>query len=265
MLTTLPRSKFARGAQGHCCGPEQAETVVLLHGVGLALEAWTPQIDALSVGYKVIALDLPGHGHSAPLARGAVLQDYVDWLAAALEDFSDETVNLAGHSMGALIALGLAVEHPRLLKRVALLNGVFQRDATASTAVLARAQQISAGDTDPTAPLCRWFDEDEHHSAAYQITSGLLHEAKAEGYAAAYHAFASGDRVYADRLAAVECPLLALTGDGDSNSTAEMAHAMATGARRGKAVIISGHRHMLNLTAPKQVNAALLHWLEERV
>ena len=263
MLTTLQRSKFALGAQGYRCGPEQAETVVLLHGVGLALEAWTPQIESLSTNYQVIALDLPGHGNSAAMASGAVLQDYVDWLAAVLAELSDGPVSLAGHSMGALIALGMAVEHPLFLKRVALLNGVYQRDAMASEAVLARAQQISTGDTDPTAPLSRWFDEGERQGFAYQLTSALLHDANAEGYAAAYHAFASGDRVYAHRLDEVICPLLALTGDGDSNSTPEMAQSIAAGVNRGRAVVIEGHRHMLNLTAPEQVNAALLHWLKE--
>jgi pimeloyl-ACP methyl ester carboxylesterase len=50
-------------------------------------------------------------------------------------------VSVAGHSMGALIAAGLAVERPDLVRRVALLNGVHRRSPEARAAVLARAAE----------------------------------------------------------------------------------------------------------------------------
>ena len=52
-----------------------------------------------------------------------------------------------------------------------------------------------------------------------------------------------------------------LTGDGDANSSAAMAERMAAAAPLGEALIISGHRHMVNLTAPEAVNDALRKWL----
>lgn len=262
-LITLPRSSYRAGAQGYAVGPSAAPLLVLVHGVGLALEAWTPQIESLSARYRVLALDMPGHGGSANLPNTAELGDYVRWLADILDGMGEGPVSVAGHSMGALISLGLAVERPDLLKRVALLNGVYRRDAAASQAVLARAQQISAGDTDPTAPLNRWFDPEQHSGSAYQVTAALLQQAQATGYATAYRAFAGGDCLYADRLHEVSCPLMALTGDGDANSTPGMAAAIVAGVSRGKAVVIAGHRHMLNLTAPDAVNAALHQWMEE--
>ena len=235
---------------------------MLLHGVGLALEAWSPQLETLALHACVIALDLPGHGHSKILDGEPTLPDYVQWLACILDDLQCGPVSLAGHSMGALIALGLAVERPDLLNRVALLNPVYKRSDAARAAVLARAEQIRGGDMEPSAPLSRWFDADEHESEAYQITAALLQRARPDGYAAAYGAFASGDAVYAERLADISCPLLALTADGDQNSTAEMATQLAYGVQNGRAVVIEGHRHMLNLTAPKVVNDTLLQWLE---
>lgn len=262
-LITQPRSSYHAGAQGYAVGPSGAPLLVLVHGVGLALEAWTPQLESLSTRYRVLALDMPGHGSSANLPSTAGLSEYVQWLAEVLDGLGERAVSVAGHSMGALISLGLAVERPDLVKRVALLNGVYRRDAAASQAVLARAQQISAGDTDPTAPLSRWFEPAEHSGSAYQITAALLQQAQATGYATAYRAFAGGDSVYADRLHEVSCPLMALTGDGDPNSTPEMAAAIAAGVSHGKAVVIAGHRHMLNLTAPDAVNAALHQWMEE--
>jgi pimeloyl-ACP methyl ester carboxylesterase len=238
------------------------EPLLLIHGVGLRAEAWGPQIDALAASARVIAVDMPGHGDSTPLPEGARLPDYVAWAARVIAALGLGPVNVAGHSMGSLIAAGLAVEHPGLVRRVALLNGVHRRDEAARAAVLARAAQISAGQGGIDAPLARWFTADQ--SAQRQQVADWLGQVSPTGYAAAYRAFAEGDGVYADRLGEIRCPLLALTADGDANSTAEMSRAMADLAPRGQAVVVNGHRHMVNLTAPEAVSAALRNWLSTK-
>jgi len=259
-LTILPRSKTASGAAYAEFGTGE-ECLVLIHGVGMALEAWGPQIRTLARQHRVVAVDMPGHGQSMPLATGAQLPDFVAWFRRFLDDLACGPVNVVGHSMGALIAGGIAVEAPDLVRRVALLNGVYRRSAPASAAVLARASEIGSGDFDRVAPLARWFTEDEVRSDAYGLVRDLLQQVDPAGYATAYGAFAAGDSVYADRLAGVQCPALFLTGDGDCNSTSDMSRQMAAAVVHGKAVVVNGHRHMVNLTAPDEVNAALEVWL----
>ena len=114
----------------------QGEPVVLIHGVGMQSAAWGPQIEALSATHHVIALDMPGHGGSDPLPPEAQLPDFVAWCAAALETLNLGAVNLAGHSMGALIAGGVAIEHPSLVQRIAVVNGVYRRLIAGSVSVL---------------------------------------------------------------------------------------------------------------------------------
>lgn len=239
----------------------RGEPLVLIHGVGMKLEAWLPQIEMLSDRFEVIAADLPGHGGSAPLTDGSDLPDFVGRFARFLTEMDRGPVSVAGHSMGALIAGGLAVEVPALVRRVALLNGVHRRDSAARDAVRQRAAEIETGGFDREAPLRRWFGEGHEHEAAFTLTHRLLAEVDQQGYATAYHAFANGDAVYADRWSEVTCPALFLTGEGDLNSTPEMAQAMAAATRSGRAVIIPGHRHMVNLTAPQAVNEALVDWM----
>lgn len=236
------------------------EPLVLIHGVGLRAEAWGPQIAPLAASHRVIAVDMPGHGESAPLPEAARLPDYVAWAARVIDALGAGPVNVAGHSMGALIAGGLAVDHPGLIRRAALLNGVHRRSPEAKAAVLARAREIAAGQGSIEAPLARWFGAGEDGLRAR--VAGWLRAVSPAGYAAAYRAFAEGDATYADRLGEVRCPLLVLTGEGDANSTPAMTEAMAAMAPRGRAVVIAGHRHMVNLTAPDAVTAALKHWLQ---
>lgn len=236
--------------------------LVLLHGVGMQSAAWEPQITGLSKTHRVIALDLPGHGNSSPLTETAELADFVDWLHTALTTLGLSDISLAGHSMGALIAAGYAVTHPTNLQRIALLNGVYRRTDAARKAVIARADVIRSGPFDIEPPLARWFGDSPTEQNAREKVSCWLREVNKDGYATAYSAFARGDNTYADEISKITCPLLALTGDGDLNSTPAMSQAMADAAALGRAVVIEGHRHMVNLTAPDTVNHVLLAWLD---
>ncbi|MEO5325242.1 alpha/beta fold hydrolase [Mesorhizobium sp. CC13] len=264
MLQTLQRSRTPSGT-AYLDRGRGGETVVLVHGVGMRLEAWAPQIDQLAENFRVIAVDLPGHGRSEPLGKPSRLAHFVEWLEKALDEIAAGPVNVAGHSMGALIATGITATAPDRVKRVALLNGVHRRSAAARKAVEARADEIVSGNFDREAPLSRWFSGEESRSEAYALTRDLLHAVDPAGYAAAYQAFATGDSVYSDCWQNVACPALFLTGDGDLNSTVDMAREMAAAAPRGRAVVIEGHRHMVNLTAPEAVNAALIDWLHWEV
>ena len=234
-------------------------SVLLLHGVGLRAEVWEPQIAALAGSHRVIAADLPGHGESDGLPGGTpALSDYVAW-AARLVQALGTPVAVAGHSMGSLIALGLAVDRPDLVTRAALLCPVHLRSPEARTAVLTRAEEIAVGRCGIDRPLSRWFGDET--SRLRTKVAGWLRSVPQAGYAAAYRAFATGDTAYADRIGSIACPLLVLTADGDANSNAAMTREMAGLAREGQAIVIEGHRHMVPLTAPDAVNAALAQWL----
>ncbi|KND60556.1 Beta-ketoadipate enol-lactone hydrolase [Candidatus Burkholderia verschuerenii] len=236
--------------------------LVLIHGVGMQAEAWYPQIDALSRDFRVIAVDMPGHGKSAPLDAHANLPQFVQWASEFIEALDAGPVNLAGHSMGSLIAAGVAVTRPDLVRRVAVLNGVYRRTVEARRAVLDRAAELRAGTVDIDTPLRRWFNQDDAQQAAAQRVESWLRAVDLQGYATAYTAFAKGDDTYADGWHEIACLALVLTGADDPNSTPAMAAQMAHAARNGRAVVIEDERHMVNLTAPEAVNRALRAWLQ---
>jgi pimeloyl-ACP methyl ester carboxylesterase len=243
----------------------EGEPVLLVHGVGLRLEAWAPQIKSLAASHRVLAVDLPGHGASSPIGQGSRLGSFVDWLVAALDDLGLDSVNVAGHSMGALIAGGCAVTAPERVRRVALLSAVHRRDLAALSAVRARAAEIAAGNVDTIAPLSRWFGEECVESEPYRLVKEWLSAVDPEAYATAYGAFAEGDVLYADRWPGVTCPALFLTGELDPNSTPQMTLDLAAAAAHGEARIVADHRHMVNMTAPDEVTEALRHWLKRKV
>lgn len=263
MTCTIPRRSETRSGTAYLAEGTGAP-LVLLHGVGLRAEAWAAQMAGLSAGHRAIALDMPGHGGSAPLPGDARLPDFVAWCARTLDELGLDRVSLAGHSMGALIAGGMAVEHSDRLVRVGLICGVHRRTPEAAAAVQARAAALRAGTRDSTGPLARWFGTDTA-APAYGLVRDWLDTVDGAGYATAYTAFATGDGLYADGWPAVRQPALFLTGALDANSTPAMAREMAAAAPRGRAVVIEGHGHMVPMTAPAAVNAALTDWLAEEV
>lgn len=255
----LPRSRTTSGTAYHEAG--SGEPLVLIHGVGMRLEAWAPQISAFARTHRVIAVDMPGHGESSRLPAASPLEAFVDWFGVFLDEMALDGANVAGHSMGALVAGGSAATFGRRIKRVAYLNGVYRRDPDAKAAVLTRAAAIPLAGVDKEGPLLRWFGDDRRSAVARDLTRNWLSLVDPQGYATAYAAFAGGDETYADRWPDVHVPALFLTGSDDPNSTPQMAKQMASIAPNGWARIVEGHRHMVNLTAPEIVNELLAEWL----
>ena len=255
----LPRSRTASGTAYHEVG--SGEPLVLIHGVGMRLEAWAPQIPVFARTHRVIAVDMPGHGESSKLPAASPLEAFVGWFAGFLDEMALDGANVAGHSMGALVAGGSAATFGRRIKRVAYLNGVYRRDPDAKAAVLARAAAIPLAGVDKEGPLLRWFGDDRQSAVARELTRNWLSLVDPQGYATAYAAFAGGDETYADRWPDVHVPALFLTGSDDPNSTPQMAEQMASVTPQGWARIVEGHRHMVNLTAPEIVNELLAEWL----
>src|SRR5215208_336340 len=86
--------------------------VVLLHGVGSRGQSWWPVIDPLAERFHLYQLDLRGHGASGKPAAGYQMEHYAADLDAALAALNLEEPRIMGHSLGALVALFWASEHP---------------------------------------------------------------------------------------------------------------------------------------------------------
>lgn len=91
-------------------GEPSQPPVVLIHGTGSDHRSWPVELRRLS-GRRTLAVDLPGHGHSAGRPRQSVA-DYARDLAAFLEALHIFRVVLVGHGLGGMVALQTAFEHP---------------------------------------------------------------------------------------------------------------------------------------------------------
>ncbi|MGZ4191351.1 MAG: alpha/beta fold hydrolase [Solirubrobacteraceae bacterium] len=98
------------------------EPLVLLHGLGTAQQIWSLVTGPLAARRRVITLDLPGFGESAPVGDGFDLDEVADRLARALAArHVTAPFDLVGHSLGGAVALTLAAHRPRLVRRLVLV------------------------------------------------------------------------------------------------------------------------------------------------
>lgn len=247
--TTRPRFKVGSLA---AITSGDGPLVLLIHGVGLRAEAWCAQIDDLSRTCRVVAIDMPGHGHSPALPDTDVLADFTDSIVAAL----DEPAIVVGHSFGAMIALDMAIKHKTRVNGVVALNAIYRRDAAAKTAVMVRANSLDGKMVaDPTATLERWFGGAP--SPQSSACKEWLQTVDPSGYRNAYRIFAHEDGPTEADLKALDCPALFVTGEQEPNSTPAMSKRMAALAPSGRAEIFANAAHMLPMTHAAQLNGLL--------
>lgn len=105
--------------QGNARGP----VVVLLHGSNASLHTWEPWVVELADQFRIVTVDLPGHGLTGPVPGGDYSQEgmvkFVDEFATAMKlpPFA-----LGGNSMGGGVAARFAIEHPARLTHLILVD-----------------------------------------------------------------------------------------------------------------------------------------------
>lgn len=100
--------------------PTTKGDIVLIHGTGAKGDMWRNQYDRLlSLGYRCIIPDLRGHGQTGQPPTPTDLKAHIGDLLDTLEDLNIHKPTIfAGHSLGAIISMELAANHPQLCKMI---------------------------------------------------------------------------------------------------------------------------------------------------
>ncbi|MCP9487939.1 MAG: alpha/beta fold hydrolase [Gaiellaceae bacterium MAG52_C11] len=98
----------------------EGDPLVLVHGLGGSAANWVELLAAASARYRVLVLDLPGHGGSGRAPRGAGMSHFADVVAGLIEHEGAAPALVAGHSLGGLVTLRLAHRRPELVRALLL-------------------------------------------------------------------------------------------------------------------------------------------------
>ncbi len=102
-------------------GPPRGKPLILIHGLGGAAANWVDVAPLLAERNRVLVPELPGHGGSTALAAVPSLAAFADRIAAVAEREELLPAAVAGHSLGGLVAIRLALRRPKDVSSLALV------------------------------------------------------------------------------------------------------------------------------------------------
>ncbi|MEM4968172.1 MAG: alpha/beta hydrolase, partial [Nitrososphaerota archaeon] len=106
----------------------EGRPLVLIHGAWASHEWWRMQIPELSKYYKVVAMDVRGHGKSARLEKPTTVEKLAEDLDMLLDHLKVDEVVMIGWSMGGMISTQYYFMHPEKVKALILLaSRLFKR------------------------------------------------------------------------------------------------------------------------------------------
>jgi pimeloyl-ACP methyl ester carboxylesterase len=104
-------------------------TVMLVHGFGATIEEWITVIPALKqAGYRVLALDLLGHGWSGRPPGDYSIRAQSQRVLALADQRGVKDFAIVGHSWGSAVTMATAIAAPKRVQRVAVYNGMYFED-----------------------------------------------------------------------------------------------------------------------------------------
>ena len=238
-------------------------TIVFIHGGGLDHSVWLLQSRYFAHhGKNVLAVDLPGHGRSGGDALpniGAM----ADWISALLDALSIEQATVVGHSMGSLVALETAANHPSRVEKLVLIGTAVPMAVSDPLLDAAKANHHDAFDM-----VNLWG-----HSGLAQIggnqapgmwmTGGgvrLLERSRPgvlHNDLKACHEYRHG----LDSGARVQCPTLMLLGQLDMMTPVKVARDLQNAIVDARAVVLERCGHMLMAEKPNQVLDNLVQFI----
>ncbi|WP_165872083.1 alpha/beta fold hydrolase [Natrarchaeobius halalkaliphilus] len=108
------------GIEVECRVEGRGRTVVLVHGLGSTLSTWEGVAQSLSSSYQVVRFDLRGSGRSDVPDGPYDLETWVDDIDGILAELDVETAHFVGHSLGSIISMRYALEHPDAVSSLSL-------------------------------------------------------------------------------------------------------------------------------------------------
>jgi 2-succinyl-6-hydroxy-2,4-cyclohexadiene-1-carboxylate synthase len=248
--------------------------LLLLHGFTGRGSGWGTHATTFARTFRVVVVDLPGHGRTQTPAdpRRASVERTADDLAAILRLGGHEPAHVLGYSLGARIALRLAVAHPGSLRRLVL------ESPSAGLATEAERRARRAADEARAVRLERdgieaFVDEWERepvfasHAALTPARTERLRAERlrngAAGLATSLRGAGQGSmEPLGDRLPEVRAPTLVIAGALDPTGHAR-AEAIAAGIPAARLTVVPGAGHTPHLETPSTFRSLALSFLKE--
>lgn len=255
----------AHAATGGVAHDDSLPAVVLIHGAGMDCTVWSLQTRYLAYrGFRVFALDLPGHG----LSEGETIESIEDmarWVSQFLDAAGISSAHLVGHSMGTFIALEVAANAPATVDSIVLMG--------TAPAMPVHPQLIADADANlpaAAALMVAWSHDKPAHfglnptPGLWMVGGGraLVERSKPGVLASDFRACAAYENA-GNAADAVTCKATVLIGSGDKMTPAKAGKKLAERLNDASVVLLESTGHMMMIESASQVKRSLMTALKD--
>lgn len=251
----------------------QGEPLLLLHAGFLNVDMWKHQVPELSKHFRVITIDLPGHGKTD---NDTIRLYPASFITTVLDSLQLRSASIAGVSLGASCVMDYILAHPeRINKAILVSSGIvgwekrYRGDSLVSGFISSFFAALEQKDTAAAAEKFTqfWFDgpfrspqqvNDTVRRYIYESTLSNIKKHALRGWPV----FA--DTAAIDHLSVIKVPVLVIDGDKDALLIGRASDYMMQSIPGVKRTTIPGTGHMLNMEAPAEFNAIILDFLQDK-
>jgi pimeloyl-ACP methyl ester carboxylesterase len=261
---------------------EGDRAIVFVHGLGGSWQNWLENLPAVAeAGYRAVALDLPGFGHSAMPVDDISITNFAATVDALCDHLGLSAVVLVGNSMGGFTAAEVAIRHPERVERLVLVDAAGISTAINRNWLSERFGRLltaggNAGGAVPDPELPRKLLS---RPGFVQLVMGivarhptllardLVYEQMQSGGSPGFNASLQAiiDYNYVEELSRISCPTLIVQGTDDFLVPLGDADEYAKRITRSTTLILEDTGHVPMLERPTTFNRALLEFAGQDV
>lgn len=245
-------------------GPKAAPAIVLLHSLATHSGLWAAQVPIWASAFRVVTVDLPGHGQSPVLPSVSTLADMAQQVLAVLDHLEIDRAAWVGLSLGGMVAQAAAMDHAHRVSALVIAHAGARTDATVREIWNQRIAQFEAGDAESLcqSTLQRWFPRSFAERAPLTMAwmADLIRATHPAGYVSAIRAIQQLDHL--DRLHEIAAPTLVVAGHADAAVPASVASLVADRIPGAQLRLLEETGHIGNVQAPSLFTEAVGGFLQ---
>ena len=250
-------------------GTTGAPLITFAHALSLNLRSFDDQIDAFKDQYRVLRLDLRGHGKTDKDGGSFSMEDLADDVVGLWDHIGVEKSHFVGSSLGAMVGLALALDHADRLSSLTFMAsqgalpleriGASRANIAAMRASDATAQTTMANEADALMDRLLFDHDESTNPSRFTLLRQILGDTTLFGQARAYEAILAMN--YDNRLDEICTPTLVLAGAQDNSTTPERMQMYKDGITGAQMELLQDAGHFPNLEQPNAFNATLKTFL----
>ena len=240
------------------------EPLLFIHGLGSSGLDWELQAAAFSPQYRVITLDLRGHGRSDKPAGPYTMSQFAGDAAALLQSLSITSAHVVGLSLGGGVAFQLAIDQPALVRSLTIVNSAPEMILRTFREKLAIWQRLAIvrlmGLPKMAAVLAPRLFPNPEHEPLRRLFAERFAQNHQPAYLASLRALIGWS--VTDRLGEITCPTLVITADQDYTPVA-LKEAYVAKLPNARLAVIPNAHHATPMERPEAFNTVLAEFLAQ--